>query len=46
MNRVKSVMLLAILTALVLWAGQALGGRSGFMVAVIVAGLMNIGAYW
>lgn len=46
MNRLKSVMLLAILTALVLWAGQALGGRSGFMVALIVAGLMNIGAYW
>jgi heat shock protein HtpX len=46
MNRMKSVMLLATLTALVLWAGQALGGRSGFMVALIVAGLMNIGAYW
>jgi heat shock protein HtpX len=46
MNRVKSVMLLAILTALVLWAGQALGGRSGFMVALLVAGVMNIGAYW
>jgi heat shock protein HtpX len=46
MNRIKSVMLLATLTALVLWAGQALGGRSGFMVAIIVAGVMNIGAYW
>lgn len=46
MNRLKSVVLLATLTALVLWAGQALGGRSGFMVALIVAGLMNIGTYW
>jgi heat shock protein HtpX len=46
MNRIKSVMLLAILTALVLWAGQALGGRGGFMVALGVAGLMNMGAYW
>lgn len=39
-------MLLATLTALVLWAGQALGGHSGFMVALGVAGVMNIGAYW
>jgi heat shock protein HtpX len=46
MNRIKSVMLLATLTALVLWTGQALGGRGGFMVAVVVASLMNIGAYW
>jgi heat shock protein HtpX len=46
MNRMKSVMLLAILTALVLWAGQALGGRGGFVMALIAAGLMNIGAYW
>lgn len=46
MDRLKSVVLLATLTALVLWAGQTLGGRSGFMVALIVAGLMNIGTYW
>ncbi len=46
MNRIKSVMLLATLTALVLWAGQALGGRSGFMVALGLAGVMNLGAYW
>jgi hypothetical protein len=43
MNRLKSVMLLAILTALVLWAGQVLGGRGGFMVALGIAGGMNIG---
>ena len=46
MNRIKSVMLLATLTALVLWAGQALGGRSGFMVALLIAAAMNLGAYW
>ena len=48
MNRLKSksVMFLAPLTALVLWAGQVLGGRGGFMVALVIAGLMNIGAYW
>ena len=46
MNRLKSVALLATLTALLLWAGQALGGGGGFVIALVVAGLMNVGAYW
>ena len=46
MNRLKSVALLATLTALLLWAGQALGGGAGFLMALVVAGAMNIGAYW
>jgi heat shock protein HtpX len=46
MNRVKTVMLLATLTALLLWAGQALAGQGGFLMALIFAGLMNFGAYW
>ena len=46
MNRLKSVALLATLTALLLWVGQALGGQGGLMMALILAGLMNIGVYW
>lgn len=46
MNRIKSVMLLAALTALILWAGQALGGQSGLMLGLIFAAVMNFGAYW
>lgn len=46
MNRLKSVALLATLTALLLWAGQALGGGGGFVIALVVAGAMNVGAYW
>ncbi len=46
MNRMKSVMLLATLTALLLWIGQALGGQGGLMLALICAGVMNFGAYW
>lgn len=46
MNRLKSVVLLATLTALLLWVGQALGGRGGLLIALAVAGLMNVGAYW
>jgi heat shock protein HtpX len=46
MNRMKTAMLLAALTALMLYAGQALGGGNGLFLAVILAGAMNFGAYW
>lgn len=46
MNHIKSAMLLATLTALLLWAGQALGGSGGFGLALLVAGVMNFGSYW
>ena len=46
MNRMKTVMLLATLTALLLLVGQALAGRGGFMIALMFAGVMNFAAYW
>jgi heat shock protein HtpX len=46
MNRMKTAMLLAALTALMVYAGQALGGGNGLVLAVILAGAMNFGAYW
>jgi heat shock protein HtpX len=46
MNQMKTMMLLAGLTAFFLWTGQALGGQSGLMFAIFFAGIMNFGAYW
>lgn len=46
MNRLKTVMLLATLTALFLWIGHALAGQAGLVTALLFAGLMNFGAYW
>ena len=46
MNRLKTIILLASLTALVMWAGQALGGKAGLWFALAVAAAMNLGAYW
>ena len=46
MNRFKTLVLLATLTALLVWAGQALGGHTGLVTALIMAGLMNVGAWW
>jgi heat shock protein HtpX len=46
MNRLKTVMLLAALTALLLFVGQALGGRTGLVIAIIFAAVMNFASYW
>lgn len=46
MNRIKTVVLLAILTALFLFLGQAIGGRGGLIIALLLAGVMNFVSYW
>jgi len=46
MNRIRTLILLSTLTALLLWAGQSLGGQNGLLFALVLAGLMNFGAYW
>ncbi len=46
MNRLKTVILLASLTALLMWAGQAVAGAAGLWFALAIAAAMNIGAYW
>jgi heat shock protein HtpX len=45
-NRLKTLLLLAALTALVLFIGQAIGGRGGLMIAIVLAGAMNFISYW
>jgi heat shock protein HtpX len=46
MNRIKTMLLLAALTALFLFLGQALGGQTGLIIALFVAGAMNFASYW
>jgi heat shock protein HtpX len=46
MNRLKTLVLLSTLTALLLWAGHAMAGQGGLMMALVFAALMNFGAYW
>ena len=44
MNILKTTLLLGALTGLLLAIGEALGGRDGMMLALILAGVMNFGA--
>jgi heat shock protein HtpX len=46
MNRLKTMILLAVLTALFLFVGRALGGQTGLIIAIALAGVMNFAAYW
>jgi heat shock protein HtpX len=45
-NLLKTTVLLVILTLGVVFCGFALGGKRGMIVAFVVAGLMNLMAYW
>jgi heat shock protein HtpX len=45
-NTMKMFILMAALTALFIFAGQALGGRSGMAFALVMALAMNFFAYW
>ncbi|HAT8859654.1 TPA: zinc metalloprotease HtpX [Legionella pneumophila subsp. pneumophila] len=45
-NNLKTFILLASLTALLLVIGGLLGGSTGMLVALLFAGIMNFSAYW
>lgn len=46
MNYLKTAMLLAALTALLVFLGGAFGGRNGAITALVIAGVMNFVMYW
>jgi heat shock protein HtpX len=45
-NNLKTVFLLAALTALIVFMGNLIGGRSGMIIAFIIALGMNFFSYW
>ncbi len=45
-NWLKTTFLLALLTGLLLWLGDVLGGRQGLVMALAFAGLLNLVAYF
>ncbi|WP_285295419.1 zinc metalloprotease HtpX [Aureimonas altamirensis] len=46
MNRLKTAMLIAVMTALFMGVGLLIGGRGGMMIALLIAIGMNFFAYW
>ena len=45
-NALKTTLLLGLLTGLLLWVGDMMGGRQGLVLALGMAGVMNLVAYF
>jgi heat shock protein HtpX len=46
MNILRTILLMTVLTLLLVWVGGMIGGRNGALMALIIAGVMNLGSYW
>jgi heat shock protein HtpX len=46
MNTMKTVFLLTVLTILLVFAGRIFGGTGGMAIALVLAVVMNLSAYW
>ena len=45
-NQIRTTVLLAVMTALIIWIGQLFGGRQGMIIALLLAAGMNFFSYW
>jgi len=45
-NTIKTVLLLGVMSALLLWLGEALGGAQGLVIGFLFAAVTNFGSYW
>ncbi|MGV8074970.1 MAG: zinc metalloprotease HtpX [Syntrophobacteraceae bacterium] len=45
-SRLRTTLLLTILTVLVIWIGNLFGGSHGMVIALLFAAVMNLGSYW
>ena len=45
-SQLKTFMLLALLSGLIIVLGGALGGKTGIVIAFGLALIMNVGSYW
>ncbi len=45
-SRIRTTILLAVLTAIIMWVGKMIGGTGGMLIALVFAGGFNFYAYW
>ncbi|MBX2991328.1 MAG: zinc metalloprotease HtpX [Bacteroidetes bacterium] len=46
MNNLKTLLLMTVMTVLLIFIGNLLGGQGGMIIAFIIAAAMNFGSYW
>ncbi|WP_319408414.1 zinc metalloprotease HtpX [uncultured Desulfosarcina sp.] len=45
-NQIKTILLLAVMTAFIMIVGNLMGGRQGMIIALAIAAAMNFFSYW
>jgi heat shock protein HtpX len=45
-SRIRTTLLLTLLTMLIVWMGGRFGGQNGMIIAFLFAVIMNFGSYW
>ena len=45
-SRIRTLILLAVLTAFIMWVGKVIGGTPGMIFALLIAGGVNFFSYW
>ena len=45
-NKIRTTILLAAMTAIIIWIGQLFGGKQGMIIAFLIAAGMNFFSYW
>ncbi len=45
-NKIKTLVLLAVLTAVIVWVGEIIGGTYGMVIALVIAAGINFFSYW
>jgi len=45
-NKIRTTILLAVMTALIIWIGRVFGGQQGMIIALVFAAGMNFFSYW
>jgi heat shock protein HtpX len=45
-SRIRTTLLLGLLTGLIIWIGGLFGGSQGMTIAFVLAAVMNLGSYW
>lgn len=45
-NRIRTTILLAVMTGFIVWIGGLIGGRGGMVMALVLAAAMNFFSYW
>lgn len=45
-SRIRTTILLAVMTVVIMWVGKMIGGTAGMIIALLVAGGLNFFSYW